>query len=146
MKGTILLIEDNLVDADLIREALVELGSRYHLDTVSNGEEALDLIKSDSTKYDLILLDLNMPCMSGVELLRELRSLPTSQALLPVVILTNSHSSEDVRKAYRAGANAYLRKPLGIDRLIDHLHKTTEFWLETAMLPSQQQDSMRPLN
>lgn len=135
MRANILLVEDNVDDVELVREAFRGIKGSFDLDVASNGEDALIFLKNGDPKHDLILLDLNMPRMGGIEMLQELRKVEGILGITPVVILTNSHSTEDVSRAYRAGANAYVRKPLGIEALADRILEITNFWMKTTTRP-----------
>jgi CheY-like chemotaxis protein len=127
----VLLVEDDPADAMLIGDALSERGAR-NLTQVDDGVAALDYLR-DPTKPrpDLIVLDLNMPRMNGLELLtivkadEELRS-------IPVVVLTTSAAPDDIIGAYRQHANAYVTKPVNLDDFNRAVHSIDSFYLETA--------------
>src|SRR5512142_2097053 len=135
MTQPILLIEDNMHDVVLIKEALSECPFPGGLAIVSDGEAALDYLRSDRPKPSIILLDLNLPRMSGLELLIELKQDPNLK-VIPVIVLTNSRSEDDVISAYAAYCNAYVRKPLGYEKLLDVISSTKLFWLDSATLPN----------
>lgn len=135
----ILLVEDNVADADLARELLEETGVECVLETVRDGEEATELIQDRREMPDLlpnlILLDLNLPRKDGREVLQELKS----DALLrriPVVVLTTSSSQLDVAQAYELQANAYVTKPMDLDAFSRTIEALAAFWLEFARLPA----------
>jgi len=136
----ILLVEDNPGDVRLVREALAESGGTSRLHTVGDGAEALAFVRregeyADAPRPDLILLDLNLPRMDGREVLKAVKSDPETRDI-PVIILTTSSAPPDIEMAYDRGANAYVRKPLGMDRLTDAASAIRDFWLRTATLPS----------
>lgn len=134
----ILLVEDNPADAHLIRIALDECDTRCTLHTVSDGTEAIRFLYD--TEQDIaplpafVLLDLNLPLMTGHEVLEHIRSHSTTQTL-PVIIMSSSRSPNDVIRAYRSGANCYLHKPQDFDELIEVMRLVTQFWLQTVRLP-----------
>jgi CheY-like chemotaxis protein len=134
----ILLVEDNDADAFLIQEALREAGVSQPVDVVADGEEALAHLHGGTgrAKPGLMLLDLNLPRMDGREVLLRVKRDPGLRDI-PVIILTTSSAPADVKLAYDRGANAYVRKPLGMDRLIEAASAIRDFWLRTATLPSQ---------
>ena len=131
----LLLVEDNATEAELFSEALKELLLPIELHVVSDGESAIETIFGMDPGPDLVLLDINLPKMSGLEVLREIRS-DHEFALLPVIILTNSNSDADVRNCYEARCNAYVQKPMGIDALMDLMRVLSRFWLELVTLPT----------
>lgn len=128
---TIFLVDDNISDALLIRIALEKIGFLYQLIHFKDGLSALDYLESTMDLPDLIVLDLNLPKYSGQEVLKSVKS---SQKLqdLPVIILSTSDYSDDIRSAYQLQAQAYFSKPLDITgyqsifkeiiRLFPHYH------------------------
>lgn len=136
----ILLVEDNDADALLIQEALREAGVDQPVHVSPDGEAAMAHLEatSSSTPPDLVLLDLNLPRMDGREVLRRVKGDPSLREI-PVIVLTTSAAPEDIAMAYGRGANAFVRKPLGMDRLVDAASAIRDFWLRTAELPSTTQ-------
>lgn len=130
----ILLVEDSKVDAELIAEALKDSQLPHRLDLAQDGEEALNLLQAREERPHLVLLDLNLPKVSGVEVLTQMRQDP-DLCIVPVIILTNSQSQDDVAKCYAARCNAYIRKPLGYGKLASTIKTTGEFWFKTATIP-----------
>ncbi len=135
----VLLIEDDPEDVDLTEEALAQSRVMVKLSVVHDGEEALAYLNQEG-KYanqqlpDLIWLDLNLPGMSGQEILQEIRQNQSIQHI-PVVILTTSDAEEDILRSYRLGANCYVQKPIGI-RQFEHILKSIEsFWFTIVKLP-----------
>lgn len=129
----IFLIEDNPSDAVLFAEALND-SKIFHQTTIfEDAEAALDHIKNND-KPDLILLDLNLPKMSGLEFLKELKT-DEEDRIIPVIILTNSNAQEDVISAYKGYCNAYIRKPIGFEAIVKAIHATNNFWFEIVTLP-----------
>jgi CheY-like chemotaxis protein len=131
----ILLVEDINADAILLREALQEAGLGSELLVARDGQEALDMLHSGGPLPQLVLLDLNLPRVSGQHVLDEIRTDPRLAAL-PVVVLSTSNSPADVAFAYAHKANAYVRKPNGFDALTGVARAIRDFWMRSATLPS----------
>lgn len=140
---TILLAEDDPDDRLFIRRAFRENNVRNNVHEVENGAQLLEFLRNPDAfessdgmgRPCLILLDLNMPKMSGREALRELKSDPHLRSI-PVVVLTTSNSESDVVYSYAQGANAYVTKPSSLTDLIDLFKRLDSFWLRTAKLPT----------
>ena len=130
----ILLVEDNNADALLIQEALRQVGSDHVVEHVSDGEQALTRLRGAGERPDLVLLDLNLPRKDGREVLAEVKADPELSSI-PIIVLTTSSAPKDVAFAYRHHANSYVRKPLGLDRLVEAAQSIRDFWLRTATLP-----------
>ena len=131
----ILLVEDLDSDAVLLREALRDAGLANELVLAGDGQEALDILRSGGPLPQMVLLDLNLPRVSGREVLDAVRGDPRLREL-PVVVLTTSVSPADVSFAYRHLANAYVRKPNGFESLSAVARSIRDFWTRTATLPS----------
>lgn len=134
-ENTILLIEDNPDDEELTRLAFEESGIANHLEIVRDGAEALDYILETGTwagrpggNPSLILLDLKLPKISGLEVLRRLRAEPRTE-LIPVVILTSSVEEQDVIRGYKLGCNSYIRKPVDFDQFSVAVRNLGMYWL-----------------
>lgn len=132
----LLLVEDNQADVRLTTEALRETGAGVTLTVARDGVEAIDLLVTQRHQPDLILLDLNLPRCDGREVLRRVKSDP-SLAHIPIVILTTSSADSDVRACYRLGTNAYVIKPVDLDRFFAVIGAIERFWLGTARLTAQ---------
>jgi len=135
----LLIIEDNPGDIRLLEEVFQEIGANVNIRIARDGAEAIDLILNPqhpkrSWRPDLILLDLNLPKVSGHDVLVRLKSHPQA-CLIPVIVMTSSRAESDVRRAYSSHANAYLRKPTTLDGLISAAKDVKNFWMETATLP-----------
>lgn len=132
----ILIVEDNPSDAELTIRALKKSNLANHIYVVENGEDALDFIygrgiyseRDRSKTLKVIFLDLKLPKVSGLEVLREVKS-NESTRLLPVVIITSSKEDPDIREAYALGANSYVVKPVDFDSFIKAIDATGLFWL-----------------
>ncbi len=135
----VLLVEDNPGDARLVEEAFRESGDPGRLHHVVDGVAAMEFLRRDggyenAPRPALILLDLNLPRMSGREVLAEVKRDPVL-AQLPVVALTTSQSVQDVARCYELGVNAYLVKPVDLDKFLEAIHKLNRFWFHIATLP-----------
>ncbi len=135
----ILLIEDNPGDVRLTREALKEGKVLNNLVNVSDGVEALAYLRrqgrySDSTRPDLILLDLNLPRKDGREVLADIKA-DKDLTRIPVVVLTTSSAEQDILKAYDLHANCYITKPVGLEQFISVVKSIEEFWVAIVSLP-----------
>ncbi|QIN82968.1 response regulator [Rubrobacter tropicus] len=135
----ILLVEDNLGDARLAREALKESKVRNNLHHVADGVEAMRFLRrregyAGVSLPDLILLDLNMPRKDGREVLAEIKEDPQLR-LIPVVVLTTSEAERDLIKSYDLHANAYVVKPIDLDRFIEIVRAIEHFWFSVVKLP-----------
>ena len=138
----ILLAEDEPADAHLVELALAKNRVAADLQHVLDGREALEYLRRQGQRFanavrpDLILLDLNMPRMSGREFLAALKSDPALCAI-PVVVLSTSAVDSDVRDSYRLGAAGYVTKPLDIKEFIVEIRQLSEYWLSLVSLPER---------
>ena len=135
----ILLVEDNDADVELAREALREVGRESRLAVARDGEEALRYVFGDGGGADgrlpsLVLLDLGLPGIGGLEVLKRLRADERTK-LLPVVVLTNSNDEIDGVESYKLGCNSYLRKPSNFGEFIKSIGELTTYWLERNRIP-----------
>jgi CheY-like chemotaxis protein len=113
--ASIVLVEDNPADVLLIKKALQEKGIKCALTCFEDGEKALkNLSQAGRLSPDLILLDLNLPGIDGVEVLRKICNIPRLLKV-PVVIITSSESPSDIQRTQRIGAARYIRKPTGLE-------------------------------
>lgn len=135
----ILLVDDNLGDVLLTKEALKGAQVRSTVSVANDGVEAMQFLKREgkfenAPRPDLVFLDLNMPKKNGAEVLAEMKG-DSSLRLIPVVILTSSDADDDVLKAYRLHANCYVTKPADLDQMIKAVQAIDNFWMSTARLP-----------
>ena len=135
----LLLVEDNPGDVRLTQEALREAPFQVKLRVASDGVEALDFLRkrgkyADAPRPDLILLDLNLPRVTGPEVLSEIKSDPDLKRI-PVLVMTTSREPRDIQKAYGLNANCYITKPILLDEFIGVVKSIENFWLETVVLP-----------
>jgi len=131
----ILLVEDSEKDSELIRMSLGELN--VSVERVSDGVEALEYMnskKNPGRDIVLVLLDIKLPRMNGMEVLTKLKSDETTRTI-PVVMVTSSREERDVKDCYRLGANAYVVKPLDFKELFEALRFTGEFWCRVNERP-----------
>jgi len=133
---TILLIEDNPSDIDLTKRALKKGHILNRLVVASDGQEALDYLfgtgayagRDASDFPTLTLLDLKLPKVSGLELLRRIRTDPVTRRM-PVVILTSSREEQDMAAGYDLGVNSYIRKPVDFERFAQSVAQLGLYWL-----------------
>jgi len=128
----ILLVEDNPDDELLTRRAFQKNNILNQLVVAHDGAEALDMLRGNNTALPqlptMILLDLNLPKISGLEVLQQLRNDDRTR-LLPVVILTSSREEQDLIEGYRLGANSYVRKPVDFAEFLDATRQLGLYWL-----------------
>lgn len=135
----ILLVEDNPGDAGLTKKVFKNSRIPNSLHVVENGEEAMDFLRNQgrfkkAVRPDIILLDLNLPGMSGHEVLQELKA-DDELKQIPIVILTSSKADEDIIKAYSEYANCYVSKPIDISQFFEVAKTIEDFWLKVVKLP-----------
>jgi CheY-like chemotaxis protein len=138
----ILLVEDNPADVKITQRALEESGLAVELIVVRDGQEAVEYLlrqgrHAAATSWrapNLILLDLNLPKMTGREVLEIVRATPNLRAV-PVVVLSTSGRQEDIEQMYAAGANTYIEKPPDFVRFVEALRVIHRYWLVLALLP-----------
>jgi len=132
----ILLVEDNMNDAELTIRALKKNNLANHLLHLQDGEEALNyLYGKDNGDPRLILLDLKMPKVDGLEVLKKIKSDPAKKQI-PVVVLTSSKEDRDIIDSYELGVNAYIVKPVEFDKFIEAVTHVGVFWLTLNQSPS----------
>jgi len=136
----ILLVEDNPGDAQLVRIALAEKLPQARLTVVGDGESALSRLHEGGPP-DLMLLDLNIPRLSGHEVLAAVRE-DADPALrrLPVVVLSSSQEQADVARSYELGASSHVAKPDDVDDLFDLVEALTRYWFGAVKLPGRTAD------
>ncbi|NOH02888.1 MAG: response regulator [Chloroflexi bacterium] len=132
----ILLVEDNPDDEALTVRALRKNNIANRLSVVRDGAEALDFLfgagsyagRDLNDMPEIVLLDLKLPKVDGLEVLRRIREDPRTQ-LLPVVILTSSREEQDLIAGYKLGANSYVRKPVDFSQFVEAVHQLGLYWL-----------------
>jgi two-component system response regulator len=136
MGSVILLVEDNPDDEALTLRAFRKNKIANEVVVAHDGEEALDYLfatgahagRDASETPQVVLLDINLPRMGGLEVLRRIRTDPRTR-LVPVVILTSSLEERDIVEGYSLGANSYVRKPVDFDQFIEAVRTLGQFWL-----------------
>lgn len=136
----ILLVEDDPDHAETTMETLGEGRFNNRVQWVQDGEEALAVLRQEGSytsavRPDLILLDLNMPRMNGLEVLSEVKTHPEWKHI-PVIIMTASTSEEHVLSAYDRHANCYINKAMGLDGITETVRSIEDFWMGLVRLPA----------
>jgi two-component system response regulator len=130
----IFLAEDNPDDLEITLRALKRGRLGCELIVARDGEEALDILRRPEVMPHIALLDINLPKLSGLEVLEKIRREPCG-ASLPVIMLSASNRHEDVLRSYELGANSYIQKPVVFDDFVDALAVLYKYWFELARLP-----------
>ena len=126
----ILLIEDNPMDVDLTRRAFIRHNLTNPLQVLRDGQEAIDFIarwREGEPSPTVILLDLKLPKVSGLDVLKSVRK-HSSLGTVPVVVLTSSAEDTDIHEAYLLGANSYIVKPVDFEKFIDVARQIELYW------------------
>ena len=140
----ILLADDDLDDCVLAQDALAESHLANDLRIVHDGEALLDYLyqrgpfaaPGAAPRPGVILLDLNMPKMSGREALERIKATPTLRQI-PIVVLTTSHAEEDIYRTYDLGASSFISKPVTFDGLVAVMRGLGMYWFEIVQLPPE---------
>lgn len=135
----VLLVEDDEGDVLMTREAFEYYKIQNRLHVVGDGEQALQFLRrtgpyADAPRPGLILLDVNLPRRSGMEVLAELKQ-DDELLTIPVVMLTTSQAEEDIVRSYSLHANAFISKPVDFERFIDAIRQIDTFFLTLVKLP-----------
>ncbi len=136
----ILLVEDNQGDVVLIKKAFSDAKIANHLFVCRDGQEGLEYLRKEgehqnALQPDLILLDINMPRLNGLELLEIIKKDP-ALGVIPVVILTTSESEEDILKSYQLHVSSYIRKPVEFTEFLEAVQHIQEYWFSIVKYPS----------
>jgi CheY-like chemotaxis protein len=132
----ILIVEDNPLDAEMALRALKKNNLTNNVMVVGDGEEALDFLfakgkyeeRINSNRPKIILLDLKLPKINGLEVLKVLKSDPQTK-IIPVIMLTSSKEESDVIKSYELGVNSYIVKPIDFDKFVEAIRNLGFYWL-----------------
>jgi two-component system response regulator len=135
----VLLVDDNPADSDLTCDVLAKSERHFHVNVVSDGEEAVCFVRqlgkyAKAPSPDLVVLDLDLPRKHGSQVLADLKTDP-GLARIPVVIFSSSHANSDICRSYQLGANCYLRKPGNLPDFVAAVQSMADFWLGFASLP-----------
>lgn len=137
----ILLVEDDLGDAHLVKVALRSGPVVCTLHHVKDGVEALAFLNRKAPEYQdaprprLIILDLNTPRLNGKDVLRKVKA-DEALATIPIVILTTSEAERDVVECYSLGANSFIAKPIDVDQFMRAIHAVQDYWFSIVKLPT----------
>lgn len=136
----ILLVEDNPSDAELTKRALKKGKITNNVFTVTDGEQALDYLfsrgsfKDNDTRPKVVLLDLKLPKVNGLEVLKELRCNENTKSI-PVVVLTSSREEKDIIESYKLGVNSYIVKPVEFENFMSAVSDIGLYWLLLNKVP-----------
>lgn len=130
----VLLVEDDPGDATLTLESLSASKVRNQVTVAETGDRAMALLRDPPSgrRFDLVLLDLNLPGRSGTEILDDIKSDP-NLAPVPVVILTTSREEQDIVRSYQLRAAAFVNKPLGLEEFSEVVQAIEQFWFEVVL-------------
>lgn len=138
----ILLVEDSDADAELTMRALRKAALAHRVVWVKDGQEALDFLYSEgafagrsSQGPRLVLLDLKLPRLNGIDVLRRIKE-DAARKAIPVVMLTSSTEERDIVQSYACGVNSYLVKPIDFDKLGEQVVNAGQYWLLSNRLPT----------
>jgi CheY-like chemotaxis protein len=137
ISSNILLIEDNKTDIDLIEQAILKKGAKVHLVIVRDGQEALAYMKQweqGSPIPLVVVLDLKLPKVDGLEVLRALKDHPRYK-ILPVIVFTSSEKASDMLQAYQLGANSYILKATDYDEFANAVVQIQHYWCDLNIYP-----------
>jgi CheY-like chemotaxis protein len=135
----ILLIENDPASAALTREVMKEVGVHENVTSVRDGDEALAYLQEEenqNSRTDMIFLDLHLPKMPGLEVLREIKNNPAWVAT-PVVVVSGVSDPAEIRKAYELHASCYIHKPSDLEEFLRFMRVCYEFWGDVVTLPNK---------
>jgi CheY-like chemotaxis protein len=138
----VLVVEDNPADLELMLIAFRKHGYSYKVAVAKDGAEAIDFVygtgpyanRDPASNPKLILLDLKLPRVGGLEVLYRIKSDPEKK-LIPVVVFTSSALDQDIEECYRAGANSYIQKPINFERFQTTVTAIAAFWMQLNLSP-----------
>ena len=129
----ILLIEDDTIEVMKFNRVLSTLKMNHKIIEANNGEEALEILKVKDIIPDIIILDLNMPKINGIEFLKILKQ-DEYLRYIPAVILTTSNNHKDLLECYKIGIAGYVLKPLKYEDYLDKIKKTLDYWSSNELI------------
>jgi|TARA_B110000908_G_scaffold112203_1_gene131581 CheY-like chemotaxis protein len=129
----ILLVEDNMIEIMKIRRTIPLLNLQHKVTETINAEEALIVLEQKKSLPDIILLDLNMPKISGIEFLSILKSKEDLKHI-PTIILTTSNNQKDLKECYRLGISGYILKPLKYEDYVKKIEATLSYWSHNELI------------
>jgi CheY-like chemotaxis protein len=132
----ILLVEDNEGDIILTLEALKETTIKNRVTVARNGEKAVTMLNEAEELPDMILLDINLPKVDGLEVLATIKS-DERLKMIPVIMLSTSSSDKDVNASYAHHANCFISKPVDLSKFIEVVRTIENFWISIVRLPQQ---------
>lgn len=129
----ILLIEDDAIELMKFYRVLSTLNMKHNITEANNGKEALVFLKSKEIIPDIIILDLNMPKIGGIEFLKILKG-DSFLKYIPAIVLTTSNNHKDVMECYSIGIAGYILKPLNYDDYVDGIKSLMEYWSNNELI------------
>ena len=139
----IVLVEDNPADAHMLRAALEQTGMSIDVVSLTDGADAVQYFSGDNIEdvlrnCDLVLLDLNLPRVSGFEVLEHIKGSEDLKRL-PVIVMSGSSDPSEIERCYRTGANSYICKPTHLDEIFDTAVQFVAYWSHCAKLPCKRE-------
>ena len=129
----ILLIEDDAIEVMKFIKVVETLGEDHQIVEAKNGEEAIDILNSGKQLPDIIVLDLNMPKVNGIEFLASLKK-DDLLKYIPTIVLTTSNNPKDILECYKIGIAGYILKPLKYEDYISRINKVLAYWSENVLI------------
>jgi CheY-like chemotaxis protein len=129
----ILFIEDDTIEIIKFNRVLKTLGLNHTIIEAENGEDALVILKEKQTIPDIIVLDLNMPKLNGIEFLRIIKN-DAMLKYIPAIILTTSNNHKDILECYKIGIAGYMLKPLKYEEYLDRIQKLVSYWTTNELI------------
>lgn len=129
----ILLVEDDAIEVMKFNRVVKNLETKHKITEANNGEEALNLLKDRTVNPDIIILDLNMPKVNGIEFLKIIKQDDTRR-FIPTIILTTSNNFTDIKECYQNGIAGYVVKPLKHDDYMTSTKKLLEYWSSNELI------------
>lgn len=124
---TILLIEDDKIEVMKLNRVVNSLPAKHTIIEANNGEDALKILEKKDNLPDIILLDLNMPKINGIEFLKMVKN-DDRLTYIPTIVLTTSNNQRDLLECYKAGIAGYVLKPLKYEHYVDKIEKLIAYW------------------